>query len=330
MPNRTTKRLTFRSGTKDLFALLSILVLGVGLFCFYWYILRHDPLRDAKRLMELRCKCNETGNVRKIARYQGFLKTFDQQHFKKQEQARLRYQSLDASDDSLQTCLSKTSALYTQLRSNYLNDSISLRLFDSTIADMGPACEEPRLAEIMPLQKQIVDSINAITDEQPDSEQIKRDMLGKKIPGWEFTSASEMRGLRFNSAMRTNDMLEYDITVFLVGNTSIIPGTCDLLVSYIKSDGQWLFGGLKERSITITYTAPLNEYATVHHPENCTYLMNSHDLRYWIGECAFCSAVQAGPDVAMPRLTGNTAYIKSREDRPIAIDFTYYPQNQNQ
>ncbi|NUQ25137.1 MAG: hypothetical protein HUU34_14415 [Saprospiraceae bacterium] len=315
-----------KANTKTVIPITVTLLL---LLVIYQLFLKHDPVRDGKNIATAFCKCVESSNENNIKIHKIFLSSFSTYNFNKRNEARNKLQELQKSiGKEYIECTEKAQIQYNQLESRYINNEESLNKFTQSYTNQNVICQPSNESELHSIASDVQSKILTIKDPEPDIEKIKSDLIGKKIPGWNFNSLSEFNQAKVSNMVHGSDRIEYTIDLSLINFRSKGQHTAKILVAYKQGNDGWYFDEVKEIFITFLNNAPVNSWNSVAPLSNCSYVIIDNGLRYWVQDGRFGKKYKGGGiDADTFRLTSNQIYIMSREDYPIELLFKYTPKN---
>jgi hypothetical protein len=135
-------------------------------FLVYQYILKPNPVRDAKKAASTYCNCEQNRYNETNKTLENFVNTFETYNFKDFEEANNKYIEIQESINSASN--NKINAIYDDLRNKYIADNEKLNLFDLTYNAYKRKC----------------DTINSdFIEKQAYHSVLQRKMKGKCISG---------------------------------------------------------------------------------------------------------------------------------------------------
>ena len=310
------------------FTILILLVAGLG-YAGYYFFIRHDPIKDAKKAADAYCDCTVKYYDALIKTNEGFIKSFDSYNFKKRQDARNKLHELqNAVTTSYTTCNSNALVNYNELRNRFVTTQEEIRKFDFAYSAQQGICSLSNQSKLTSLNSETENKISTIVDPEPDVLKIETDLIGKQIQGWNFDVLSEFNQTAITNTFRGTDRIEYTITTSLVGYRTSDVHEAQLIVTYNQGFDGWYFGDVKEVYITFEYNAPVNQWQEVTPLSNCTYTINHNDEQYWVQDGSYGSKYKAGgTDGETFYLRSSQIYLMSRETHPLKIVFKYTPSN---
>jgi len=316
-----------KSSGKSRKALLIALASVIVLFCIYYFSLPHDPVKDAKKAFTEFCDCSSQHNADMIAKNKEFIKTFETSGFKTRKEAVEKIDELQLeSHEQNALCYEAAQQQYNKLRKRYIGRTGKLGQFDDAYKAMEGQCIPENGNLWNETYSAVWDLIKTIDEPIPGIEQIKSDLLGKKIPGWSFDALSEFDRAIVTDTARHPEYVECTIDLLLKGDQPDDSHEARIVLDYGQNVEGWKLNSVKEVYITYTNTAPVNEWKKITPLEGCSYSILDQGNRYWVKDGFGGDKYKGGPDGEAFHLTGGTVYIMSRENRPVELVFKYSPK----
>jgi hypothetical protein len=314
-----------KNSKKVIAAVISIFVL----YGAYYLFLRHDPINDAKKVSTAYCDCTTKYNDAMIKADEEFVKSFDTYGFKKRQEARNKLQELQSSvNTEYTTCNSETQQKYNDLRNRYTVEQEMLSKFDFAYNSQSGTCNPSNQSKLTSMNSEIESKISTIKDPTPDIEKIKSDLIGSKIPGWNFDFLSEFQKCEITKTNETPNRLEYNLSMTMLDQRNGNTYPVEAIVTYMQNDQGWYFNGVKLVYIEVKYTAPVNNWQGVVPYQNCNYKIIDKGQRFWVQDGSYGSKYKAGgSDADTFYLRGTEIFLMSREDHPVDLVFIYTPTN---
>ncbi len=204
-------------------------------FLVYQFILKPNPVRDAKKAASAYCNCEQNRYNETNKTLVNFVNTFETYNFKDFEEANNKYIEIQESINSASN--NKINAIYDDLRNKYLEDNEKLNLFDLTYNAYKRKC----------------DTINSDFIAKQSYYSIlgrKMNSIGKKKDNVELkqTPSKTVTVSNINNNSNTN---EYSITGECIsGDCQNGIGTANITADS-KYTGEWK-NGLKDGQGTLT------------------------------------------------------------------------------
>lgn len=305
-------------------AVLLILVL------VYFFFLKHNPLKDAKRISAAYCDCTEQYYEGLIGIKDNYINNFSSFNFQKRFEARDKLVELQKPVEAAYAeCNNRVNAKYSKLRERFISDEANLEKFDLMYNELQENCNPPNQAKMFETSNEIEGIISSVKDPGPDIEEIKADLIGETVPGWQFDALSEIQKATIVKATYGSDMLEYIIDLKLSGinNPETDIHDAQILVTYYLDDEGWYFDDLREIYITYTNRAEVGQWKRVVPLRGCSYEIFDNGKRYWIQDGSNGPKYQGGPDRDPFTLHSTEIFLMSREEEAIDLIFKYTPMD---
>jgi hypothetical protein len=308
-----------------------LIALAGVLFCVYYFFIRHDPQKDAKKAAIMACDCSGKYTDVLMKMNEEFLSSFSSYNFKSKQDARNKLQELQNRANVLNSeCATKSQNTFNKARSNFLSNQNALSKFDLTYNNQLAICIPANQGNLTSISLEVESKIASIIDPEPDSEKIKSDLIGQQMLGWNFDALSEFKKFTISNITRNTTRIEYLIDISLAGITN--PATdlheANILVTYLFSDNTLYFSDVKNVFITYIYTAPINEWLSIRPLQNSSYSIINDGQKFWVRDGMYGSKYKGGgDDTESYHLTSPEIYLMSREDQPVSITFKYIPSN---
>ncbi|HHT21837.1 MAG TPA: hypothetical protein GXZ87_00785 [Bacteroidales bacterium] len=312
--------------------IIGVLSAVIVLYGVYYFFLRHDPVKDAKKSAVAYCDCSTKYNDAMIKVNEEFVKSFESYDFKKRQEARNKLQELQNSVNTENvTCHSAAQQKYTELRNRYVAEQEMLSKFDFAYNAQSGMCNPSNQSKLSSLYTEVENKITSIKDPLPDIEKIKADLLGHKIMTWNFDALTEFNQASILKTTEGSDLTEYHIKLHLVGYTN--PTTdihdAEILVTYIQSSDGWYLNDVKPIYYTQNYTAKVNEWTSISFRDfpKVSYTIIDNGQKFWIQDGSYGTKYKGGPGGDQYHLSSNEIYVMSREDNPVTLVFKFTQTN---
>ena len=303
----------------------SIIILYGG----YYFFLKPDPVKDALNVAAAYCECQERYNDGMLNMNQKFIKEFDTYGFKTRREARNRLNELqNAANTENDKCTSAAQEKYYDSRNRYLDDQEMLSSFDLAYNSQSGSCYPSNQSKLSSLYSEVENKITSIKDPEPDIEKIKTDLIGQKIPGWNFDYLNEFKSAEIINVTRGNDRVEYQIKFHLRDEAKNSEHDCEVLSVYLQGDQGWYFNNVHMFYITYENQIPSDQWIRITPLQNCTMSVADNQKLFWRTENS-TSEIKSGPDAPNMILPNSNSYlIRSREGYPVTVKFTYRSNNE--
>jgi hypothetical protein len=161
-------------------------------------------------------------------------------------------------------------------------------------------------------------------EQEPDITKIESDLIGKKIPCWNFDYLSEFKDFQILNQTVGTDRIELDAKLKLLDEKTkeIVEPTVRII--YTKSGSSWGFTNIELRNITYMNPAPVDKWITVYMLPNCSYNVDCGDHKIWLYvPCTDKKFKLGGNDAEQLQALCDSVQIMSREDKPVEVNFNY-------
>jgi hypothetical protein len=146
--------------------LVSCSFIFIGLIAWFFFI-KTNPNRDAKKVLAAFCTCTESGNEDFIKINDNFLKNFNTYNFKNQAEAWSKLSALKKGAlAKAAECQNTASNLYTELRVKYLSNVAELQEFDSICNGENNSCNPSNSSKLVDQAKEIEEKMNQLKSGQ--------------------------------------------------------------------------------------------------------------------------------------------------------------------
>lgn len=237
---------------KMLIVFASIIIVFWGVYHFF---IKHDPINDAKAIIDDRCDCEKQYNAEMIETDKEFIKMFDSYRFKTRQDARNKLEELH---NQLSVKYSNCNDLVQQeldkKRSRYIVDKELLDKFDFAYSSLEGTCKSTSQTELTTLSSEIEKKILSIKRSEPDIEKIKHDLLGRNVQinafsSWHFDSLDEFNKITIISSNDFGTNLEIDIHMDLRDSKTNERWATLLVVTYSLINDDWVFQSVREMEV---------------------------------------------------------------------------------
>ncbi|MBP7269168.1 MAG: hypothetical protein KBA16_06360 [Bacteroidia bacterium] len=308
--------------------IIGVLSSAIVLYVGYYFFLRHDPFKDAKQSAASYCECSTKYNDAMIKAYEEFVKSFDSYGFKIRQEARSKLQELQTSvNNENATCQSAAQQKYNELRNRYITEQEMLSKFDFAYNAQSGSCNPSNQSKLTSMYSKVESKISTIKDPEPNIEKIKSDIIGQRIPGWNFSYLNEFKSADIINTTRGSDRIEYQIKFHLRDDVANSEHDCEVMTVYLRGDQGWYFNNMRMLYITHSNTAQVGTWRSVTPLKNCSYEIIDNGQKYWVQDGAWGNKYKGGPDGDQFYLRSSQINIASREDHPIDLIFKYTPNN---
>lgn len=237
----------FNKNKKSIFAIGSGIML---LLLIYIFFIKNNPDKDGKNSAMNYCDCSDQYNKDLNKAKEDFIKSFDSYNLKNRKEARDRLNEiLVPINNVFAECNKKAKTKYEYLRARYNKDNSSLKKFDNSYSEYKSNYKLTEPTDLA-INSKVNIKINTIKEKEPDSEKIKKDLLGKKMSGWSFDYLSEFKKFEILSTINNNDKLEYRIKLELLDEKKNTYHKAEIIVKYLMSDDGWILNSISQNYFT--------------------------------------------------------------------------------
>jgi hypothetical protein len=307
---------------------IKLIIIGSCLLIGFvvWLFVRPTPEKFANAIAKSRCSCEDTYTNESTRLYTQFLNAFEKTRYPNKQQARDELNKLlEPVNTSYSSCLTIVGAEFDKIKRNYIQSPKSSARFEKTYLSKTGSCTPVGREKLEKLWGTAEQNINTIASQIPDSNRIKSDLIGNTIPGWRFELASEIKQLAISNVSSLAGRMEYLLDLKLENYNSQTYHEAQVIATYIESDYGWQLDNLREVYITWDNPLEVNEWRTVVPLANCTFSV-SDSLKIAWRTSEYSGEIISGPDAPGVRLPNSSRYfLRSREERPIIVRFTYRP-----
>jgi len=291
-----------------------------------WYFFKPNPQKDGLNAAKLQCDCNEKNNDVLTKIYQDFINSFDNQKFKSRAEARNSIQgSLSAAGVTYTDCSTKAQQKVNEFQSKYKDES--LNIFNTAFQSQQQLCNPPNTTTENSVYVQAENKIASIVDPEPDLERIKTTLIGYVLPGWQFKFLSDFQKAEITNTSKAADRIEYQLNLKLKTVNDTASHEAQVIAVYNLTPAGWTISEVKDIYITYDYTIPSNDFVQINPIPGCSWSASNQYKLIWKAGF-YDSELMSGPDVGQLTLPqSSTYYLKSREEQPVTMRFTYKPIN---
>ena len=294
----------------------------------FWLIFIKDyPKRDAKELALELCECYSNYQKETKSAYRNFLDDFDNQNYNARKDARAKLNSIkNPISSKRKECLELINKKNKELKNEY--DYSDKRKFEIVFKEIENNCSNSNNFENSTLYSDIQKKIETIQDPEPDENKIKEDLIGNKIPGWNFNYLSEFKEMKILDTSKGNNRIEYKVYFKLKKNSSKYENECEVITIYKRGYNGWYFDKVNMNYITYINTFYPDKWTKVTPLKNCNWnAENKYKMSWKTSNWSYARKTTTGPSLGAKTLPySKTYYIKSLEKEEIKVKFTYRPK----
>lgn len=163
-------------------------------------------------------------------------------------------------------------------------------------------------------------------DPTPTIEEIKNELIGKSIPGWNFDYLSEFKNIELQNKIIGTNRIEYDIKMDLVDERNNEKIEIIARVIYTKeTENNWEFDKVELRNRTYVYIAPVDEWLNIYTLDGCSYTFPKDNQKFWLYDNCQEKKIELGGNNHNEKWIGSCdiIQIKSREKDQVSVKITY-------
>lgn len=305
---------------------LGIIASFLVLFGIYHFFIKNDPERDAKNAAAILCECMSKQNDDLTKTKEEFANSFTSYNFKKRQEARNKLKELQNPINTvMRECYNKAQAKKNEFRNRYITNEEGLKKFDFAYSAKLDICNPSMsLSSSSSVDAEVESKISIIKDAEPEIEKIKSDLIGQKIPGWNFSYLKEFKSAQILNTTRGNDRLEYQLKFHLRDDAANSEHDCEVMSVYLQGDQGWSFNSISMLSITYDNLIQSDNWTQITPLPNCRWNCSDDYKLVW-KTSGYSSEILTGPDAKGVSLPSSSTYlIKSREGHPVTVRFTYH------
>ena len=303
---------------------LALAVCGIIL----WLIFKADPVSDAKKAVSAYCNCSEKYYDGTIKADEDFVNSFRPNNFKNRQEARNKLQELRNAVSAISVdCNGKAQANYTEKRNKYLTDAEQLKKFDFTYGSLLGTCNSGNQSKLISLNAEIENKISTIKVPGPDIKKIESDLIGRGIPGWQFTNLSIFEKCEILSNIEAGERLEYRVRLNLTWPPDNLHAETEVIVAYVASENGWDFNSVTMPDTFYKDLIYANSWIRIAVLNNTNINWDNSEKLVW-KTSENGNEINTGPDQIGATIPYSRIYwIKSREGHDITVKFTYAALN---
>jgi hypothetical protein len=305
----------------------AFLAAAASLYAVYYFFIQHDPERDGSKLATAYCACGSDQWATLAASADTFASSFvDRKYVRRSEAYKAWSDEVQTASTVEQACTGEAAILEKKLRDRYLSNAANLQAFDFALSARRNACprdEEigagPKIAEVARLTA-------TIKDPEPTADQIKADLIGKKMLGWNFDFLNEFQTFGVTSTSRAGDRVEYTLKMTLQGANAPDRHEAAAVAAYRLGESGWAFESIQAKTFTWDNEIPSGQWREIHLLADANYTV-ADDHRITVKTWSWGTEYRVGPDspsVQWP--SSSTLLVTSREGKPVTVRFTYRPR----
>ena len=158
-----------------------VLIFGIILYILYYFLLRHDPATDGKKISIAACKCTTEHTENRINIYLSFIEKFDSHKFERRREAQSNLDAqLNPHFELFQKCQSKAQSDFIKLKEIYVTNKDQVEKFEyAAKAQMG-LCQNSKQVILEDLESQLQLKLGGLADLEGDINTILAVKYGTK------------------------------------------------------------------------------------------------------------------------------------------------------
>lgn len=166
-----------KANIKSALVIVTLLVLwGV-----YYFLLRHDPVRDGERAAAESCRCASDDNARRAEVTKKYLLSFDGKRFKRREAARDALAAmLTPANVEAEQCRVRAQATLEKLKERYLANREEVGKFQYALDARRNGCVDANVAVLQELNRQLFAKYETIPDLEAEVNAVLANQYGAK------------------------------------------------------------------------------------------------------------------------------------------------------
>ena len=293
----------------------------------YFLFFRPNPEKKAKKIADMVCNCHEDSTKFSIQSLRQFKDSFEVKQFKSKFIATNFLNSLYSdTKDRFDSCYNAAMKKFAEEGRSFSSNSKQYKKFETVFNERKAACRGWTEPEFTLLQNDISQKINKLAGDEPTIEKVKKDLLGKKMIGWNFDFLDEFQQCEISNRTRFDKRLEYDLSMVLQDLNVKSIHNASATVVYDLKNGEWVFNSVIPVSITYTYHITGDGWQFVNLIPGSRYTIAGN--KFWVQDGDGGQIYKAGgTDGDSFTLTSLKIYLKSRETEPVDLVFTFYPKD---
>jgi len=232
-------------------ALLLAAVSGgvVALVIVYYAFVKPNPTADAKTAALRYIDCQTAYKAKVDSVYQSFISQFDSQHYRVRADAERSLEAFLSGERQVYIICSGTAdAKYNEFTARYRDDSDDSAAFSKAFSeDNGRRKSAQEIEQSSSLFGAANEKIRSVRALMPDSSRIATDLVGHSMDGWNFSYASEFKGINIITQKLDGDALVLRTHLKLEDYNTKEAYLAVLDLSYsLNSNGEWDYNGFTQ------------------------------------------------------------------------------------
>ncbi len=162
---------------------------------------------------------------------------------------------------------------------------------------------------------------------EPGIERIKSDLIGKKIPGWNFDRITEFSKASISSIARTDQRIDFRLDLHMLPYNSGKDEYYDaqLFATYLAGDDDWQLSNVEEIYLSYEVTIPPGRWVTINGIEGCSMQPDKKNNLEWTSK-KWDYDILSGPGIDEVTLPPASTYdVKAKAKHPVKMKLTFKP-----
>jgi hypothetical protein len=221
----------------------------VSLVVVYYAFIKPSPGVDGKKAASAYADCQTAYKAKVDSVYQSFLSGFTGQNFQTRADATRKLETLLKGERQVyDTCSDAANKLYDELATRYKEDPAGFDTFSSAFTENnGGSKSADEIEQSSSSLATVNEKIQSIRAPRPDSSQIIKDLVGRSMDGWNFSYASEFKGVQIADSRQDGDQLILRTHLNLEDYVSKEAEFAILDLKYkLNPNGEWDYDGFTQ------------------------------------------------------------------------------------
>lgn len=172
-----------------------------------------------------------------------------------------------------------------------------------------------------------VSSFREVKFPEPDIERIKNELVGKKIPGWNFDRITEFKKAVISSIARTGQRIDFRVDLHMLPYDARGEEYYDaqVFVIYLAGDEDWVFDRVEMVYLSYDIQVPPGRWSGISAIEGCSMQPESKYRLAWTSK-TWDYEILSGPGIDEVSLPPAPAYeVRSKAKKPVKVKLTFRP-----
>jgi len=165
------------------------------------------------------------------------------------------------------------------------------------------------------------------TFSEPGLERIKAELLGRKIPGWNFDRITEFKKANISSIGRTGDRIDFQLDLQMLPYDAKEENFYDaqIIAIYLAGDDAWYLDRIEEVYLSFDIQVPAGRWITINPPPGCSLQPDQKNRLVWTSK-TWDYEILSGPDIGEVTLPVADNYqVKARGKHNTRARITFRP-----